>query len=772
MAWIVDAESHDSLLPIGAVGELVLEGHTLARGYIGEPEKTAAAFLEVAPPWLRKLRPQSRLYKTGDLVRYNPDGTIRFIGRKDTQVKIRGQRVELGEVEHHIRALGSSSIRDVIAEVVRYEQAGPRLAVFVHHSQDFSVADRGLFLRPTEHNREEALRVTSDLQDRLPKYMIPDMWIPLSTIPTTTNGKHDRRLLRETLAGLNKSEFQAYQCGSKAGASGGRRPETLFEHKLVQVVVEVLGFDSPADLGIDDNFFTLGGDSIVAMRLVDRARLRGFTFRVTDVFRTPALSALARFHADAVAPQEVQQIHDSRGDLRTSELVDSAHMDEAVQWWQSRGQYSQNIEHVLPLTEAAEQYFFQRPRYWILSIQGTLDTNRLQTACTALVRRHGTLRSAFVHQHKQVLQLILQEIDTNIEYCRTTGSMADFVDRYRRNDNISVPSLNAPVTRFIMVQRSETDQALVVRLNHAQYDGYCLHILWRDLKQLYEAVSLPDAPSYSHHMRQWAHSRTEEAFDFWRKTLRDAVIPRIGNDLPPKELCNNGHGEAPACEDDGGDDNTYVSVSQVVSLPQSTPKHGITTATIVKAAWGILLTKLTGSESAVFAQGSSGRAYGAQDVVGMCLNFIPVRSDCASGRLISELLQSLQTQHVESLAHELTDFRDIVQRSTSWPAQTDYQSVVVHQNIEPDRPFAFGEAQAQVTCSFEWSRPPKEIHIESHPKDTGELQVDMDTDTSVLTSENARVVLKQFCRLIGVVSSAARDDNGETVAGVMAVLDS
>ncbi|PHH66657.1 hypothetical protein CDD81_6494 [Ophiocordyceps australis] len=103
VAWVVDKDDHNVLLPIGAVGELLIEGHTLAREYLGEPEQTQAAFINESPDWLKELRRDSRLYKTGDLVQYNSDGTLRYIGRKDTQVKIRGQRVELGEIEYEIR---------------------------------------------------------------------------------------------------------------------------------------------------------------------------------------------------------------------------------------------------------------------------------------------------------------------------------------------------------------------------------------------------------------------------------------------------------------------------------------------------------------------------------------------------------------------------------------------------------------------------------------------------------------------------------------------
>jgi amino acid adenylation domain-containing protein len=297
VCWVVDRADHERLVPIGAVGELLIEGPIVGRGYLNDPEQTAAAF--VAPPaWLRQFRgggsisSSGRLYKTGDLVQYAADGSLRFVGRKDTQVKLRGQRIELGEVEHHTRR-SFPGARDVVAEVVTPTEAGraPMLVAFVwvdspSHQDESNKGDRAgdILLTPTDGFRAAIPAAETALQDTVPAYMVPAVFLPLRGVPLSATGKTNRRMLHDHAAALSRADIEAYH----GSAASKRSPATPAELTLQTLWSQVLNLP-PGDIGADDSFLRLGGDSIAAMKLASVARKNGLDLTATDIFQHPIL---------------------------------------------------------------------------------------------------------------------------------------------------------------------------------------------------------------------------------------------------------------------------------------------------------------------------------------------------------------------------------------------------------------------------------------------------------------------------------------------------
>ncbi|PLB48311.1 acetyl-CoA synthetase-like protein [Aspergillus steynii IBT 23096] len=741
VSWIVDKDDHNRLVPIGAVGELVLEGHTLARGYLNEPEKTAAAFIESTPPWLEGLRPGARIYKTGDLVQYNADGSLRYIGRKDTQVKVRGQRVELGEIEQQIRQ-ASPAVQDVVVELIvpTQRKTGAVLAAFVvHDGKPESEAGKkehlhsAVFLPPHPNRRKQSQEVMTMLQKRLPSYMVPGIFIPMLQMPISPSGKIDRRLLRERAAALSRGDIEAYT----ASLVVKRPPETPTERIIQMVVAETLHIEA-SEAGLDDDFFRLGGDSIIAIRFVEKARVSGFTFKVTDVFKTPKLSELA-----LLVENESGTKHEV-SDVAVSECFGFARKEDLIQRLTSSTDIlftSDEIVDVLPVSQSSERFLLQPPEYWVLNLEGPVDRGQLQSACTTLVERHAILRTVFISYERTFAQVVAFHIETSVHDYGVVPNIPEFVEKYRCDDTIAVPTLNVPVTRFAFVQDPQGKKALIVRLSHAQFDGYCLHVLWDDLKRLYEGARLPHPTEYSAHMKQWINSQTKDAFTFWRNTLESSNVSRIDNTM----FSGTDHLQQ---------DVRFITSTQLIH-PKQLP-HEVTTATVVKAAWSFLLAQLTSAHDVVFTQTSNGRnnaTPSTQDVVGPCLNFIPVRAKLDPSWTSLDLMQFLQRQHRRSLNYELLDFRQIVEHCTPWPNGTTHQSNLVHQNIDPDLPFAFGEAQAQVTCSYEWPRPPDEILVESKPLEGGCLQITLDTLSNILSQQNADLVVDRLCRIICLFSA-------------------
>lgn len=743
VSWIVDKDNHNRLAPPGAPGELLLEGPILARGYLGEPEKTAAAFIDSPPPWLQDLRSGSRLYKTGDLVRYAVDGTIQYIGRKDTQVKIRGQRVELGEIEHHIRQASSYGARDVIVDLVStsgHGQTGPMLVAFFCDNSTTVIrgeTDVPLFIPSSPQLQAEAQATVQALVKRLPSYMIPSAFIPLAYMPISPSGKTDRRFIHEQAVAFSRQELERYLTRHATQ----RPPRTKSEEVLRSVVSEVLGLDA-AKVGMDDDFFQLGGDSIIAIRLVSRALESGFSFRVTDVFKSPKLSALASLQADDSMAEEIID-----SGLLSAHYLGFAGREDMIDTIICSEPYAlskDNICEILPVTEAAHRMLLQAPEYWAINLEGTVDYDRLQSACTQLVQRHEILRTVFVQSQDRCLQVILNHIDTTIHHQGVVANLDGFVDQHRREDHITTPTFGTPVTRFTFVQGPEEKQILVVRLSHAQFDGYCLQTLWHDLKCLYEGISLPPAAKPASHVQQWIMAQQqEEAFDFWKDALDGSTVTRIDNSTFG-DTSNEDH-------------SPHLITAQRRVCPGAAIPQSITPATLLKAAWAFLLARLTGEESVVFTQNTNGRNYASPDahrVVGMCLNTIPVRVSLNPTWTALDLMQFVQKQHRDSLPYELVDFHRIVEHATPWLKGTRHQSNLLHQNLDPDTPFAFGEAQALVTCSYEWPEPPDEILVESMPLADGSLRLSMDTSTTVLSQRNTDSVVEKLCRLVTAFSNS------------------
>ncbi|KAH7186248.1 uncharacterized protein B0J16DRAFT_305963 [Fusarium flagelliforme] len=292
VAWIATPADVSKLAAIGAVGELLIEGPILARGYLNNPEKTESSFIEDLP-WMKDFRAdgKGRVYRTGDLVQYNPDGTIRFIGRKDTQVKLRGQRIELGEVEVRLRQC-LPGVHNVVAEVIipPGSNSNSLLVAFVHlaMASDESIK---LFLTPTEELRAIFLAAQTKLRGVVPGYMVPGIFIPVKYIPKTTSGKIDRRQLRDQASSLPRAEFDLFV----ATPSKREMPCSEMEERLKTILASVTDL-SIDEIGVKDNIFHLGADSITIMKMVTATRKQDISISVADVFSHPTIYDLARFY--------------------------------------------------------------------------------------------------------------------------------------------------------------------------------------------------------------------------------------------------------------------------------------------------------------------------------------------------------------------------------------------------------------------------------------------------------------------------------------------
>jgi amino acid adenylation domain-containing protein len=274
--WVVRSDDPFKLAPLGTIGELLLEGPLLARRYVKLPEKTDEAFLrEVTWPGFTEPR---RVYRTGDLVRYNADGSLDYVGRKDTQVKIRGQRVEIGEVEHHVLLYSPSSFSHVAVEAVAVPgRTGLKLVIFLALT---SRANEPVHTMFSSSLRVDLCNMQASLAAALPSYMVPSLFVPIQEIPLSTAGKRDRKALLSVINKLSEEKLRTYSL-AESGVSK-REPSTETEERLRQIWAKILHLEE-TDIGIDDSFVRLGGDSITAMRLAAASTKSGIQISVLDI---------------------------------------------------------------------------------------------------------------------------------------------------------------------------------------------------------------------------------------------------------------------------------------------------------------------------------------------------------------------------------------------------------------------------------------------------------------------------------------------------------
>ena len=663
-SWIVSCVREDTLAPIGAVGELLLEGPLVGKGYIGDPDKTAAAFVEDCP-WLLKgceghQGRKGRVYKTGDLVKYNSDGRIAFVARKDTQVKIRGQRVELEEIEVHARRLLGGS-ENLAAEVLLVGQQNTQvLVMFISASEDRD--GESLTLR-------EAISSTLNhgLAASLPSYMVPRALIPVKEIPLTTSGKVDRKRLRQIGAQMSIDQIihpGASQTGPK------RQPVTENERSLQQIWSNVLRIATDK-IGLDDNFFELGGDSIAAMRLAGTARELQQPLSVATIFRQPRLGDMAR--AVVASRQHGNQVASTSASLEPKETLPVPAVAEVSRILSID---EDAITDVLPVTDFQRHCIecaLRRPRtewnYFTMKFETSVDAAKLVRTCVKLSQSVEILRSLFVRRDQSYFEVFLEHLKPQVDVHHVSEPLDEASSRICQQDLDGDVSLGESFTRYFVINSvSEKRTMLVMRISHAQYDGISFSRIADSIGALYDDRPLPALDGFSGFLRVSA-SRPSEDYAYWENLLRGSsnpVLPSAQIESAPSSILIR----QPRLQKD-------------IALPS--PRNGTTTATIMSAAWGVALSRVQRSPDVVFRRLVSGRndaagRHGA--VVGPCINEVPVRMRVLDSHAAAGLLADLQEQFVAGMPHEALGLRDIAKRCTDWPAAAPPPSIFQFQNVE------------------------------------------------------------------------------------------
>ncbi|MFJ6811566.1 amino acid adenylation domain-containing protein [Streptomyces anulatus] len=592
----------EALAPVGTgtVGELYIGGALLARGYHGRPALTAGRF--VACPFV----PGERMYRSGDLVRRRADGQLDFIARSDDQVKVRGFRIEPGEVEAALTGLPGISAAAVAAHGERH--GAKRLVAYVVPAAGAGEPD------------PDALR--GALAGRLPEYLVPTSYTVLDALPLTPNGKLDRA----ALPAPDAPGRDAADAGSPRAARSAR------EARLCALFDDILG--TPGN-GPDTGFFAAGGDSVAAFTLVKRAREAGIGFGSRDVFlhRTPAALAALAVEVQGADGPPVPALRPAG--TRGAEYAVSPLQDVMV-----RRADAGPGPHV-------DQFVFP--------LAGNLDVALMRRALGLLARRHPALRAAFRTGPDGPVQLIGDEVTPVLaEFDMSDAPVAERDERLRQlletDRDTPFDLARPPLVRCAAVEVGAGDWRFVLTLAPLLLDGWSLPLVLGELWMIYltgaNGAMLPPAPPPAQQVYgDWLDGFDAAADeDAWRVVLEDlpaaaplaAPVPAAGRVTVVEHVVT-------------------LSEDVTAALTARARAHDLTLNTLVTGAWGLLLGSLTGRDEQVFGVTVAGRPAELPELEqasGMFMNNLPVRFGPRGKESVLEALHRLQREQAGLIAHQ------------------------------------------------------------------------------------------------------------------------
>ncbi|RDL33296.1 AMP-binding enzyme [Venustampulla echinocandica] len=619
--WITNPSDHESLMPVGAVGELLVEGPIVGQGYLNDSEKTAAAFI-TDPQWLIAghngyTGRQGRLYKTGDLGKYDPDGSggIVFVGRKDTQVKLRGQRVELGEIESQLKARLPSDA-SVIAEVIVPLGSGgqPTLVAFIafqstkghEHTDISSIKLQGELHRALSEANVELAKV-------LPRYMVPTAYIPVNYSPVLISGKTDRKRLRQFGATVNLRQLDQ---GTTNTAS---RQLSDLEQGLRQAWSQTLKLD-PETIRLDDNFFALGGDSLTAMRLVSICRAEGLDVTVVGIFGHPTLSEMAGI----VHLCSLQARIETPAFSMISQTVKTACLEASLACGSDRAA----IEDIYPCTptqeslftfaiKSAKPYVAQR----LACIPSHIGLDAWKKAWEEVVAANPILRTRLAQLREPGLQQVV--LKEGISWKHSTD-----LAQYLENDRNEKMDLGQNLARYGIVNNSENGkQYMVWTVHHVLYDGWSEPLILKNAINALHDQHIETQAQMKDFVKYVRDTDEVAMQDFWQRELKDAVGPQFPR-LPHRDFLP-----------------TPDAILEHHIPLNATAGSPFTTATLIRGAWALVASQYTGSDDVVFGETLTGRDIpmaGVENIIGPVIATIPIRIQINRTSSVESYLQSVQ----------------------------------------------------------------------------------------------------------------------------------
>ncbi|NMO14244.1 non-ribosomal peptide synthase/polyketide synthase [Pyxidicoccus fallax] len=601
-------DEHLRPVPPGIPGELFIGGDGLARGYLSRPDLTAERFIP------HPFGDGERLYRTGDKARWRSDGVLEFLGRIDNQVKVRGYRIELAEVEAAL--LTHPGVREAVA-VVRQDSPGDkRLVAYV-------TGDAGPL---------DATELRAHVQSKLPEYMVPSAVVHLGALPLTTHGKVDRKA-------LPAPDVQVTKRGQYVA------PRTPAETTLTGIFAQVLGVSR---VGVHDNFFELGGHSLLATQVIARVRAAFRTeLPLRALFEAPTAATLAeRLQAPTATrvPTLVRADRSSAIPLSFSQqrlwFLDQLHPGQAL--------------YNIPLA---------------LRLSGSLEPSALQRAFDELVRRHESLRTTFRAEGGEPRQVIhpatawrlpVVELDTLPPAQRQPEASRILTEEAYRPFDLSA----GPLMRALLLKLEPAEYVLLVNMHHGISDGWSTGVLVRELAALYDAFRqgraspLPELPvqyaDYAVWQRHWLQGEALRAqIDWWKQLLSGAPTAlELPTDKPRPATLTHA----------GGKVSVHLPVALSQGLEALAQREGVTPYMLLLAGFQALLHRYSGQDDVLVGSPIAGRRHAeTEGIIGFFVNTLVLRARFSPQLTFRELLAQVRDTTLGAYEHQDVPFERLVE---------------------------------------------------------------------------------------------------------------
>ncbi|SFU42710.1 non-ribosomal peptide synthetase [Xenorhabdus koppenhoeferi] len=605
-------------VPVGISGEIHIGGDGVARGYLNRPELTAERF--VHDPFSKLA--ETRMYKTGDLGRWLPDGNIEYLGRNDFQVKIRGFRIELGEIEAQLAAC--AGVKDAVV-VAREETSGDkRLVAYLIPQPDVT-------LKPAQ--------LREQLSTYLAEYMIPSAFVMLEAFPLTGSGKLDRKALPEPdRTAIASREYEA--------------PQGETEQKIAEVWQSLLRLEQ---VGRHDNFFELGGHSLLTVQMASRLRQSlNIQLDLQDLFTHPILADLAQslHSANKTAQQSAQQL---------TILPASRQQALPLSWAQQR------LWFLAQLDSAAQTAYHISGG---LRLKGNLSQSALQATLDRIIARHEILRTT-IKMVDGVAQQVIADADcgfnlrfSDLSQLAETEKHAAINEAAQFESHHPFDFETDPLIRGQLLKLANDEHVVLLTQHHMISDGWSLNVLMYELTTLYRAFHqgqpdpLPELmvqyADYALWQRQWLQGEVlERQLNFWRDALQGA--PAL-LELPTDKA-------RPAVQSYRGDHVTFT-LSPVLSegLKALSQRHSSTLFMTLLTAWSILLSRISGQQDIVIGTPVANRQHNElEPLIGFFANTLALRVKLEDNPTVSSLLAQVKAHALEAYIHQDLPFEQLVE---------------------------------------------------------------------------------------------------------------
>ncbi|HEX8559980.1 MAG TPA: amino acid adenylation domain-containing protein [Pyrinomonadaceae bacterium] len=650
--YIVDGVG--SPAPVGVAGELYIGGDGLARGYLNRPALTAERF--VPDPFSGE--PGARLYRTGDLARYLSSGEIEFLGRVDHQVKVRGFRIELGEIEAALAE--QPEVQESVVVARGRGDSAPLLVSYIVTRPGFAPTSGELRRR---------------LKEQLPEYMIPSAFVILDEMPLTPNGKVNRAALPEPEQTLADAE-SAYLA-----------PRTPVEEELADIWAGMLGL---ARVGVHDNFFDLGGHSLVATQVVSRVR-QAFHLELPlrALFEAPTVAELAA-HVELMlrASEVIVTAEDEGGEppaplasegFEGEELVRRVEMlRQAMQEFMAPPILPVEREGPLPLSFAQQRLWFLHQlapgssAYNILGgmrFEGALDVAALGQAVNEIAGRHEALRTTFTTVDGQPVQVVsaVQPVPLTLIDLRPLPEDESAAKvRALAHEELKRPFdlTHGPLLRVSLLRLKDDEHVALLTMHHIVSDGWSTAIFVKEFAAFYESLLAGRAPAlaplpvqyadYAHWQREWLQGEVLEShLAYWKRTLGGALPTlTLPADRPRPEEPTLG----------GAKFFHKLPAGLYRRLAALSRREGVTLYMTLLAAFKTLLYGYTKQEDMVVGTAIAGRNRAEiEDLIGVFINMLVLRTDLSGNPTFRELLKRVQEVTLEAYMHQEVPFEKLVE---------------------------------------------------------------------------------------------------------------